>query len=200
MKFRVSCRFRFVSRISRSHAKIFSSISANFRSFALLAGFALVPKFRNVTKIGHTVWPPPINGNKKRKDSLSLSGYSQVLPWCRLCQTATVIIWSLGKRRKRPKPNQAAAAATPNEPKGTKRTRRTHSVRVPPDTEQHHSERRCGHGRIPFTEGMWSLKRGRHLVESVSHIFLGYQKPRVSSTARRLEDHTPPRASVGAKP
>ena len=142
----------------------FSSLSSNFRSFAFLAGFALFPKsrkvtkidhtvklkifelsrflwflaafalpskFRNGTKIDHTVWPPPINRRKKRKDNASHSARVQVLPWCRLCQTATIIIWSLGKRRKRPKPNPAAAAATPNEPRGTKRTRRTHSVRVP---------------------------------------------------------------------
>ena len=96
-----------------------------------LAAFALPSKYRNVTKIDHTVWPPPINRRKKRKDSAFHSSRAQVLPWCRLCQTATIIIWPLGKRRKRPKPNQAAAAATPNEPKGTKRTQRTHSVQEP---------------------------------------------------------------------
>ena len=91
----------------------------------------MFPKSRNVTKIDHTVWPPPINGNKKRKDSAFLSGRVQVLLWCRLCQTAAIIIWSLGKRKKRPKAKPTAAAATPNEPKGAKRTRRRHSV-------QHH--------------------------------------------------------------
>ena len=48
-----------------------------------------------------------------------------------LCQTATVIIWPLGKRKKRPKPKPTAAAATPNEPRSTKRARRTHSVHEP---------------------------------------------------------------------
>ena len=108
----------------------FSSLSSNFRGFAFLAGFALFPKSRKVTKIGHTVWPPPINRRKKRKDSAFHSGRFQVLLWCRLCQTATIIIWSLGKRRKRPKPKPTAAAATPNEPKGTKEARRSHSVRA----------------------------------------------------------------------
>ena len=156
------------SSFSRAHLSAaailcdhFSSLSSNFRSFAFLAGFALFPKSRKVTKIGHTVelqiyelsrflwflagvalfpksrnvtkidhtvWPPPINGNKKRKDSAFHSGRVQVLLWCRLCQTATIITWQLGKRRKRPKPKPTAAAATPNEPKGTKRTRRRHSV------------------------------------------------------------------------
>ena len=91
----------------------------------------MLPKSREVTKIGHTVWPPPINRRKKRKDSAFHSGRVQVLLWCRLCQTATIIIWSLGKRKKRPKAKPTAAAATPNEPKGAKRTRRRHSV-------QHH--------------------------------------------------------------
>ena len=50
-------------------------------------------KSRNVTKIDHTVWPPPINRRKKRKDSAFHSGRVQVLLWCRLCQTATIIIW-----------------------------------------------------------------------------------------------------------
>ena len=161
----------------------FSSLSSDFRSFAFLAGFALfpksrkvtkidhtiklqifelsrflwflaafalLPKSREVTKIGHTVWPPPINRRKKRKDSAFHSGRVQVLLWCRLCQTATIIIWLLGKRRKRPKPKPTAAAATPNEPKGAKRTRRRHSVQhhhthtqalgaMPPHTQRSHS-------------------------------------------------------------
>ena len=161
----------------------FSSLSSNFRSFPFLAGFALFPKsrkvtkidhtvklkifklsrflwflaafalpskFRNGTKIDHTVWPPPINRRKKRKDSAFHSGRVQVLLWCRLCQTATIIIWPLGKRRKRPKPKPTAAAATPNEPKGAKRTRRRHSVQhhhthtqalgaMPPHTQRSHS-------------------------------------------------------------
>ena len=113
----------------------FSSLSSNFRSFAFLAGFALFPKSRkvtkidhteklqiselsrflwflpafalpsksrNVTKIDHTVWPPPINRRKKRKDSAFHSGRVQVLLWCRLCQTATIIIWSQGQGTKTP--------------------------------------------------------------------------------------------------
>ena len=69
-----------------------------------------------------------------------LSGCVPSLLWCCLCQTATIIIWSLGKRRKRPKPKPTAAAATPNEPKGTKRTRRRHSVQCHPT---HNAVTRC---------------------------------------------------------
>ena len=89
-------------------------------------------------------------GVQPRKDSAFHSGRVQVLPWCRLCQTATIITWPLGKRRKRPKPKPTAAAATPNEPKGAKRTRRRHSVQhhhthtqalgaMPPHTQRSHS-------------------------------------------------------------
>ena len=69
-----------------------------------------------------------------------LSGCVPSLLWCCLCQTATIIIWSLGKRKKRPKPKPTAAAATPNDPKGTKRTRRRHSVQHHRHT---HSVTRC---------------------------------------------------------
>ena len=50
-------------------------------------------KYRDGTKIGYSVWPPPINRRKSRKDSAFHSGRVPLLLWCRLCQTATIIIW-----------------------------------------------------------------------------------------------------------
>ena len=164
-------------------------------------------KSRNVTKIDHTVWPPPINRRKNRKDSHFHSGPFRLRP-------LLALVLPVSNRHNHHLVTRKAQEATQTKPGSRRRhserakghqTNTTHTLgagaaALPPDTEQHPSERRCDHGGTPFTEGMWSSKRGRHLVESVSHIFLGYQKPRVSSTARRLEDHTPPRASVGAKP
>ena len=114
-----------------------------------------------------------------------LSGCVPSLLWCCLCQTATIIIWSLGKRRKRPKPEPTAAAATPNEPKGAKRTRRRHSV-------QHHPTHTQSRGAMPphtqrsHSVHANSLSFARTTVQPLHNSAPSHNKPRQTPKNLRI--------------
>ena len=94
----------------------------------------MLPKSREVTKIDHTVWPPPINGRKNRKDSHFHSGRVQVLLCCACVkppQSSSGHSESAGSdpdQTQQPPPPLRTSQKAPNEPDaGTRCNTTTHT-------------------------------------------------------------------------